>query len=272
MTIIEFVIDGETFRQNIIKPHDHCGIFDLLEKQKLISVDIEGVGLCAVGQISIIQIGVIHDKSNKVFIFDMLHIGPQDQKRLKNILEDRKIKKIMHDCRADSGALYHQLGITIQNVFDTQAYNVIVRSMVPGKKLMQLSSLTSLYKIYLLNGFNTNISDKYVRYSKANHESIEYYNTLASNMMNSTNCECWLKRPLNNNLLIYSVNDVCWLFDLYFTFILNPIYSSISNKVSELTEKFMQSEIKNKQKSIDKCSRHSKLSEQQRKRLVYAYP
>ena len=42
------------------------------------------------------------------------------QGRLKEVLECKDILKVFHDCRNDSGVLYKQYGILLQNVFDTQ--------------------------------------------------------------------------------------------------------------------------------------------------------
>lgn len=41
-------------------------------------------------------------------------------KVLKDILEDKSVTKVMHDCRQDSAALFYQFGIKLKNVLDTQ--------------------------------------------------------------------------------------------------------------------------------------------------------
>ena len=38
----------------------------------------------------------------------------------KEVLEDGGVCKIVHDCKADSDALFHILGINLNNVHDTQ--------------------------------------------------------------------------------------------------------------------------------------------------------
>src|SRR5205823_5842842 len=39
---------------------------------------------------------------------------------LRAVLENENCVKVLHDCRQDSAALFHQLGITLKNVVDTQ--------------------------------------------------------------------------------------------------------------------------------------------------------
>ncbi|CAJ1436323.1 unnamed protein product, partial [Effrenium voratum] len=41
-------------------------------------------------------------------------------KRLKEVLEDKRVIKVMHDCRAASDVLYHSMGIELRGVFDTK--------------------------------------------------------------------------------------------------------------------------------------------------------
>merc|ERR1712232_1313027 len=43
---------------------------------------------------------------------------------LPDILQDNRVLKIMFDCRTDSDALYHQWGITLQNVLDCQVFDL----------------------------------------------------------------------------------------------------------------------------------------------------
>jgi exonuclease 3'-5' domain-containing protein 1 len=58
------------------------------------------------------------------FVFDVLDKTPDHPviNWLRGPLEDGRIKKIIHDCRMDSDALYHRLGITLTNVHDTSCW------------------------------------------------------------------------------------------------------------------------------------------------------
>ena len=79
-----------------------------LAGHKLLSFDCEGVNLGRRGEISLIQLAT----PEECFLLDV-----QDAPRTadvvalaKEILEDESVCKIVHDCKADSDALYHLLG------------------------------------------------------------------------------------------------------------------------------------------------------------------
>jgi len=44
---------------------------------------------------------------------------------LRLMLEDKDIVKSMHDCRQDSAALFYQMGINLQNIFDAQVWTAL---------------------------------------------------------------------------------------------------------------------------------------------------
>lgn len=60
--------------------------------------------------------------SSMVFHFDMAKIGPSEAMKegLGAILQDDRVVKVVHDCRAVEDLLHHQLNINLKNVFDTQ--------------------------------------------------------------------------------------------------------------------------------------------------------
>ena len=53
-------------------------------------------------------------------MFDVFQAGLCIAAQLKAMLQDSTIVKVMHDCRQDSAALYYQMGIKLQNIYDTQ--------------------------------------------------------------------------------------------------------------------------------------------------------
>ena len=87
---------------------------------KTLAFDAEGVDLNRAGRISIVQLAT----PEKCFLFDVLDITPDHPVAswLRKPLEDESVKKIVHDCRMDSDALYHKLGITLTNVHDTSCW------------------------------------------------------------------------------------------------------------------------------------------------------
>ena len=58
------------------------------------------------------------------YMFDVFTAGLCITVELKALLEDPAIVKVMHDCWQVSAALYYQMGIKLQNIYDTQARTV----------------------------------------------------------------------------------------------------------------------------------------------------
>jgi len=58
---------------------------------------------------------------NQCFLFDMVKELPGATSFLKQLMENPKIVKVLHDCRQDAAALLVQKGISLRNVYDTQA-------------------------------------------------------------------------------------------------------------------------------------------------------
>ena len=59
-----------------------------------------------------------------VYLFDICSLGPPGFKYgLKEILENPRIMKVVHDCRFISDALTHQFQVKLLYVFDTQVNN-----------------------------------------------------------------------------------------------------------------------------------------------------
>ncbi|XP_074005608.1 piRNA biogenesis protein EXD1 [Numenius arquata] len=100
-----------------------------LKQQCVVSVAGEGVNLCRHGKLSWLEVAT----SSHIFLFDIFFLGPWAFKNgLQMVLEDKNILKVMHDCRWISDCLFHQYGVLLSNVFDTQAADVLQFSMATG--------------------------------------------------------------------------------------------------------------------------------------------
>ncbi|XP_072181588.1 uncharacterized protein [Diadema setosum] len=92
----------------------------------VVGVDCEGVNLGRSGSITLLQLATM---DGHVYIFD-IQKNPNLLKsgQLKQLLEDPKIIKVIHDCRNDSAALRRiQYNIKLAGVFDTSvAYSTIM--------------------------------------------------------------------------------------------------------------------------------------------------
>lgn len=148
------------------------------------AIDCEGVALGRFGKLCTIQIAT----DDSVFIFDTLTNGIVDV--LGQLFEDSNILKIMHDCREDSSALFHNFGVKLSNVYDTQVASLMLQeySQIPNKAYQ--SGLDELMKTYL-------------KYSPIKKE-------LISQKM-STDPHVWFYRPFSQDLIEYAVVDVTHL-------------------------------------------------------------
>jgi exonuclease 3'-5' domain-containing protein 1 len=88
---------------------------------EVLALDAEGVDLCRDGELCIIQLGT----PSVSFLFDVLNEPKESPliKLVKEILKDDTVCKVIHDCKMVCDALYHQYGIRLRNVHDTQAWD-----------------------------------------------------------------------------------------------------------------------------------------------------
>ncbi|KAM6392454.1 piRNA biogenesis protein EXD1 isoform 1-T1 [Pluvialis apricaria] len=100
-----------------------------LKQQCVVSIAGEGVNLCRHGKLSWLEIAT----KSHIFLFDIFLLGPQAFKNgLQMVLEDKNVLKVMHDCRWISDCLFHQYGVLLFNVFDTQVADALQFSMATG--------------------------------------------------------------------------------------------------------------------------------------------
>lgn len=65
---------------------------------------------------------------------------------LAPLLSDPSVLKVFHDCREDSSALYHQHGVSLDCVFDTQA------TMLVGNRMDHQTGYWELVRQVLFDG------------------------------------------------------------------------------------------------------------------------
>nr|XP_045756279.1 piRNA biogenesis protein EXD1 [Mirounga angustirostris] len=88
-----------------------------IKKQSVLSVAAEGANVCRHGKLCWLQVAT----NSRVYLFDIFLLGSRAfNNGLQMILEDKRILKVIHDCRWLSDCLSHQYGILLNNVFDTQ--------------------------------------------------------------------------------------------------------------------------------------------------------
>ena len=125
-------------------------------KEKMCVFDCEGVNLSATGELTLLQIAYESSLTNNIecVIFDILSLkkitkdgGEVNKGLLKSSLQklfgNNEFKKYAHDFRMDIAALSHQLGISANNIFDTQ----IMYELCTGNMFGSLNSFLKLCEI-----------------------------------------------------------------------------------------------------------------------------
>ncbi|KAM6254962.1 piRNA biogenesis protein EXD1 isoform 6-T10 [Spheniscus humboldti] len=119
-----------------------------LKQQCVVSIAGEGVNLCRHGKLSWLEIAT----KSRIFLFDIFRLGPQAFKNgLQMVLEDKNILKVMHDCRWISDCLFHQYGVLLFNVFDTQP-----TCMELPEELRQLADIQKLRRDKAIKDYKMN--------------------------------------------------------------------------------------------------------------------
>eukprot|EP00743_Colponemidia_sp_Colp-15_P007258 GILK01007836.1.p1 GENE.GILK01007836.1~~GILK01007836.1.p1 ORF type:complete len:363 (+),score=41.71 GILK01007836.1:43-1131(+) len=163
-----------------------------LSQQKLLAVDFEGVRLSRFGRLCLIQIAT----RSMVYIFDIISIGPSvfSDGGLARLLNRKDTVKVFHDCREDSSAIFHQFGVKLQGVFDTQCcFRVLSR-----------------HRDESLSVPNIGLNALLQRYLGVSHQ---LKSDIGSRM--NRDCELWLRRPLTDQLIEYAQLDVSLLLPLF---------------------------------------------------------
>lgn len=90
--------------------------------------------------------------STCVFIFDIERLGKSAFDRgLKEILENEKIEKVVHDCREVTDCLLHLFDTNMKSIFDTQAADYVINMQFCSQKRIfkYVNSLDSCLSKYL---------------------------------------------------------------------------------------------------------------------------
>jgi len=152
-------------------------------KTEIVSFDAEGVDLSRKGKISIVQIAV----PDSCFIIDVLDKSPDDPLIvwLRTLLESPSVVKVVHDCRMDSDALFHHLGIKLTNVHDSSCWHTAITGVADQ----------NLNTVLLHNGLRPN--------------------SVRDNSVYERNPAFWAVRPLTEKMIQWASGDVQSMFELH---------------------------------------------------------
>ncbi|XP_059471090.1 egalitarian protein homolog [Neocloeon triangulifer] len=152
-----------------------------------VAFDCEGINLGARGQLTLMQLATLNGNA---YVFDLLTCPALiAEGGLHSLLESTEVVKIIHDCRNDSVNLYNQYGITLNNVFDTQAAHAILQLQETGKPVYKVKnvSLNTLCELYQapINPMKDQLKSVYRRDQRF-----------------------WARRPLTRDMIFYAAADV----------------------------------------------------------------
>ncbi len=152
------------------------------DKNAKVAFDCEGVNLSRLGSVEIVSICF---SASEVYLVDFgKEKCTKTVKAVKELFECSKVTKIIHDCRMDCDALYHNHGIKLNNVHDTSAFHDFIGY-----------------------GQNKNLNDTLSYYSidvNADRDKSVY----------KSNPNFWATRPLTKKMIDWASSDVDKLFQL----------------------------------------------------------
>uniref|UniRef100_A0A8D0L288 Exonuclease 3'-5' domain containing 1 n=1 Tax=Sphenodon punctatus TaxID=8508 RepID=A0A8D0L288_SPHPU len=213
------IVNGEDFLSSAQKGWGHgcfCmvntlkGLMLHIKKQNVFSVAAEGVHLCRHGKLCWLQVAT----RTRVFLFDIFLLGARVFKNgLQMALEDKKILKVIHDCRWLSDCLSHQYGIVLSNVFDTQVADVVHFSRETGGFLPHcISTLQECLMRHL------KMPSRWVSFMELRQSAVQ------------KNPEIWFVRPLPSALLKVLALETLYLLPLRL-FLLDEMMSDFTTFV-----------------------------------------
>jgi hypothetical protein len=169
-----------------------------LRKCDCISVDGEWSGRGREAKLCLLQVSFPLDESNEVgvYLFDAFVGGKAmfEEGGLKDLLEDAKFLKVLHDCRLDADVLLHSFGVKLTNVIDTQVLYYFNFIQLQNYSPLPVSLRTLLRK-----------------YAAKEDSSLKQE---AHELMN-TNPLFWEVRPMTPLMIQYAREDVLYLLHAY---------------------------------------------------------
>jgi len=172
-------------------------------EEAVLSVDVEGVDLSRHGKACLLQ---VTDSDGCVFVIDLVTLSENRDGRegrsgrnrddvvgpgLKQLLGRADVTKVLHDCRGDCDALYHQFNIRMRGIWDTQVAEFL-HSRLTGSTTDHLVGLGRLLE-------SKGLAEEVHKEKEKLRDVYEKDKTI------------WQRRPLPRSLLAYARRDVMFL-------------------------------------------------------------
>lgn len=167
-------------------------------------IDLEGVYLCRLGSISILQLRM--HPINRTFLIDV-HIlgdlafstpGGSEGQTLRSILESSTIPKVFFDVRNDSDALFSHFQVSLAGVHDIQLMELAARSNKSKRLLNGLSRCIEYDAGLSKDGKN--------RWLAVKNKGLDLFAPEKGGSY-----EVFNKRPMDPDIVAYCVQDVAFL-------------------------------------------------------------
>ncbi|XP_011499413.1 PREDICTED: uncharacterized protein LOC105363426 [Ceratosolen solmsi marchali] len=181
----------------------------------IVALDSEGINVGPKGKLTLLQIGTM---AGQVYVFDLITCPNLIQSGgLQNLLENKNIIKVIHDCKNDSANLFYQFGITITSVFDTQAAHSVIEYQNTGKPVYKVknANLNTLCESY---GAPCNLVKEQL---KNIYKRDQRY---------------WARRPLTRDMIVYASSDIQSLVPLIYNAMSKLIRPEMQRLFTELCE------------------------------------
>jgi len=165
----------------------HCGV---------VGLNLEGEMVSREGILCWVTFCTLRD----VFMFDIHTLGEAAFKfGLRSILQDPEIVKVIHDCRQVNDILTHQWNISLTNVWDTMAGDMVFSTqyIYDGFVPQYARSLPHLLKDYL------GIADDKIYFPRYRRSHLAYDSSI------------WKIRPLPSHLVLGAARNTLYLIALY---------------------------------------------------------
>ena len=207
-----------------------------------LAIHAEGDQLGREGTLTILTIHF--SGNNHVFIIDVLSLGHAafrtgstsgNSMTLQRILEDAGIQKLLWDCRSDSEALHHHLGIELDGVIDLQLLDLATATKRRDRKKLRALGVSLLQRFFKgdtalstewrsTKDWGDVMTREGIEEAERMHKESggDFMNPgcgIAEDRLDYKPLHAFAVRPLHPWLVRYCMNDVCWLPAMYWHFI-----------------------------------------------------
>lgn len=183
----------ESFKQAVVT----------IAKCDMFALDAEGYKLSRDGELTVLT--MLSIESDVAFVVDVKVLGGQrvfssEEVSLRDTLEDPLIAKITFDCRADSDALFHQYGVTLNGSIELQVLDQAVRIQNGDAPPRQCPYLKDASFAFPCLQSMSAVAERCLGPNIAE--------SLTKSAPHKSDPEIWMKRRMSTEVISYAASDV----------------------------------------------------------------